>query len=48
MPDSIERIILAQNDDWTLKWANGPYPFQVHAPSNFDAPFEIFMALCKI
>ena len=21
-------IVLAQNDDWPLKWANGPYPIQ--------------------
>ena len=24
-------IILAQNDDGPLKWANGPYPIQIHA-----------------
>ena len=24
-------IILAQNDDWPLKWTNVPYPIQIHA-----------------
>ena len=24
-------IILDQNDDGPLKWANGPHPFQIHA-----------------
>ena len=24
-------IIQAQNDDGPIKWANGPYPFQIHA-----------------
>ena len=23
-------IILAQNDEGPLKWANGPYPIQIH------------------
>ena len=30
-------IILAQNDDGPIKWANGPYPIQIHAN------LEIFM-----
>ena len=37
-------IILDQNDDGPLKWANGPYPIQIHAKShNFNGPFEISM-----
>ena len=37
-------LILAQNGDGPLKWANGQYPIQIHA--NFqilNGPFEIFM-----
>ena len=32
-------IILDQNDDGPLKWANGPYPIQIHAD------YIIFMGL---
>ena len=32
-------LILAQNDDGPLKWANGPYPIQIHAN------FQILMAI---
>ena len=46
---SASGLILAQNDDGPLKWANGPYPIQIHAD------FQILMghlnflwALCKI
>ena len=34
-------IILAQNDDGPLKWANGPYLIQIHAN------FQILMGLWK-
>ena len=37
-------LILAKNNDGPLKWANGPYPIQIHA--NFqisNGRFEIFM-----
>ena len=37
-------IILDQNDDGPLKWANGPYPIQIHAKvHNFNGLFEISM-----
>ena len=42
-------IILAQNDDGPLKWANGPYPIQIHA--NFQilmGHLNFLWALCKI
>ena len=42
-------IILAQNDDRPLKWANGPYPIQIHA--NFQILMGLWKfswALCKI
>ena len=34
-------IILDQNDDGPLKWANGPYPIQIHAD------YIILMGLLK-
>ena len=41
--------ILAQNDDGPLKWADGPYPIQIHANfqilmghSKFYGPFSKF------
>ena len=37
-------MILDQNDDWPLKWANGPYPIQILA--NYiilNEPFGISM-----
>ena len=42
-------FILAQNDDRPLKWANGPYPIQIHA--NFQilmGHLKFLWALCKI
>ena len=42
-------LILAQNDDGPLKWANGPYPIQMHA--NFQilmGHLKYLWALCKI
>ena len=42
-------IILAQNDDGPLKWANGPYPILIHA--NFQILMGLWKfswALCKI
>ena len=37
-------IILDQNDDGPLKWANGSYPIQIHADYIiFYGPFEISM-----
>ena len=42
-------IILAQNDNGPLKWANGPYPIQIHA--NFQilmGHLKFLWALCKI
>ena len=42
-------FILAQNDDGPLKWANGPYPIQIHA--NFQilmSNLNFLWALCKI
>ena len=42
-------IILAQNDDGPLKWANGPYPIQIIA--NFQilmGHLKLLWALCKI
>ena len=45
-------IILDQNDDGPLKWANGPYPIQIHADYiilmgflNFYGPFAKFDGL---
>ena len=42
-------IILDQNDDGPLKWANCPYPIQIHANYiilmvllKFDGPFAKF------
>ena len=32
-------ILLDENDDGPLRWANDPYPIQIHA----DWPFEISM-----
>ena len=34
-------LMLAQNDDGPLKWANGPYPIQIHAN------FQILMGHLK-
>ena len=34
-------LILAQNDGGSLKWANGPYPIQIHAN------FQILMGHLK-
>ena len=42
-------LILAQNDHGPLKWANGPYPIQIHA--NFQilmGHLKFLWALCKI
>ena len=42
-------IILAQNDDGPLKWANGPYPIRIHA--NFQiliGHLKFLWALSKI
>ena len=42
-------FILAKNDDGSLKWANGPYPIQIHA--NFQilmGHLKFLWALCKI
>ena len=42
-------FILAQNDDGPLKWADGPYPIQIHA--NFQiliGHLKFLWALCKI
>ena len=42
-------LILAKNDDGSLKWANGPYPIQIHA--NFQilmGHLNFLWALCKI
>ena len=42
-------LILARNDDGPLKWANGPYPIQIHA--NFQilmGHLKFLWALCKI
>ena len=42
-------IILDQNDDGPLKWANGPYPIQIHADYIILTGFLKFLgALCKI
>ena len=38
---SLSGLILAQNDDGPLKWANGPYPIQIHAN------FQILMGHLK-
>ena len=54
MPEGIDLhmragFILAQNDDGPLKWANGPYPIQIHA--NFQilkVHLKFLWALCKI
>ena len=41
-------IILDQNDDGPLKWANGPYPIQIHADYIILTGFLKFLgALCK-
>ena len=42
-------IILDQTDDGPLKWANGPYPIQIHA--NYIilmSLLEFLWALCKL
>ena len=42
-------LIRAQNDDGPFKWANGPYPIQIHA--NFQiliGHLKLLWALCKI
>ena len=42
-------LILAQNYDGPLKWANGPYPIQLHA--NFKilmGHLKFLWAHCKI
>ena len=44
-------LILAQNDDGLLKWANGPYLIQINNTCkfpNFNGQFEFLWALCKI
>ena len=35
-------ILLDQNDDGPFKWANGPFPIQIHATfHNYNRPSEI-------
>ena len=42
-------IILDQNDDGPLKWANGPYPIQIHANYMILMGLLKFLwVLCKI
>ena len=42
-------IILDQNDDGPLKWANGPYPIKIHADYIILMGLLKFLwALCKI
>ena len=42
-------IILDLNDDEPLKWANGPYPIQIHADCIILMGLLKFLwALCKI
>ena len=42
-------IVLDQNDDGPLKWANGPYPFQIYADYILLMGLLKFLwALCKI
>ena len=45
-------IILAQNDDGPLKWANGPHPIKIHANSQIlmgqCRHLKFLWALCKI
>ena len=46
---TLSELILAQNDDGPLKWADGPYPIQIHA--NFQilmGHLKFLWALCKI
>ena len=42
-------IILDQIDDGPLKWANGPYPIQIHANHIIlMGLLKLLLALCKI
>ena len=42
-------FILAQNEDGPLKWADGPYPIQIHANFQILMGHSKFLwALCKI
>ena len=42
-------IILDQNDDGPLQWANGPYPIHIHADyMNLMGFLKFLWALCKM